>query len=139
MLLFSELRRRNPSGQVEDRIEPVLARQRAQLFPGGILDLDAVAQALLLAHALDLAGIEHALAALGGRGRFEIVRELGDLALEVVQRAKRGDVEHGHEAAVIVPARGLYAETEAGEQAAQDLDHGGEAAALVALGAAERQ
>src|SRR2546423_8870861 len=114
MLPFSKI----PSGQIEDRIEPVLAGQRAQFFPGRILDLDAVAQALLLAHAFDLTGIEHALAALGGRGRFEIVRELGDLALEVLQRAKRGDVEHGHEAAVIVPSRGLDTEAEASKQAA---------------------
>ncbi|MGY3406649.1 hypothetical protein ACVWZV_002762 [Bradyrhizobium sp. GM5.1] len=140
MLLFSELRQAEIRQARSRTVSSLYSRASARsFFPGRILDLDAVAQALLLTQALDLTGIEHALAALGGRGRFEIVCELGDLALEILQRAKRGDVEHGHEAAVIVPARGLDAETEAGEQAAQDLDHCGEAAALVALGAAERQ
>src|SRR5205085_7036864 len=39
----------------------------------------------------------------------------------------------------IVPPRRLDAEPEAGQQAAQHLDHGREAAALVTFGAAERQ
>src|SRR4051812_22605527 len=134
-MLFSKI----PSGQIEDGVEPVFPRQRAQLLPGRILDLDAVAQALLLAHALDLAGIVDALAALGRRRRFEVMREFGDLALELLQRAKCRDVEYRHEASVIVSPRGLDTEAETGQQAAQHLDHGRKAAPLVALGAAERQ
>ena len=117
----------------------VFARQRAQFVPGRVFDLDAGYFTLLLPEIFDLARIEHAGRALRWRRRLEIARELGDLFLEILQRTERGDVEHRHEAAVIVPAGRLDAETQACEQPAEHLDHRGEAASLVALGAAERQ
>src|SRR3979409_1543894 len=67
------------------------------------------------------------------------MRELGDFLLEILQGPELREVDHRHEAAVIVPAGRLDAEAQAGQEAAQYLNHGGEAAALVALGAAERQ
>ena len=105
----------------------VFARERAQFVPGGVLDVDARNPALLLAQIFDLARIEHAGRTFRGRRGLEITREFGDLFPEILQRTERGDVEHRHEAAVIVPAGGLDAEAEAGQQAAQHLDHRREA------------
>src|SRR5262245_51910952 len=68
--------------QIKLRGEAVFAGKRAQLVPGSVLDLNAVLGALLRAHVLDLAGIEHAGAAGGRRCRLEIAREVGDLLLE---------------------------------------------------------
>src|SRR5689334_5905878 len=96
----------------------VFARERAQFFPRGVLDLDAVLAPLLLAQIFDFAGIEHALRALRRRRRFQIAREVGDFLLEVLQRAESGDVEYRHENPVIMPAGRLDAEAKAGEQAA---------------------
>src|SRR5215470_7284777 len=101
--------------QIKLRGEAVFAGKRAQLVPGGVLDLDAGLGALLGAHMLDLAGIEHARAAGGGRRRLEITREVSDFLLELGERAKRRYVEHRHEAAVVVPPARLDPEAEAGE------------------------
>src|SRR5262249_55389917 len=49
------------------------------------------------------------------------------------------DFEDGHETAVVVSSAWLLAEAEPGQQAAQDFDYGGQATALVALRAAQRQ
>ena len=57
----------------------------------------------------------------------------------MLQRAERRDVEHRHEAAVIVTPGRFDAEAEPGQEPAQHLDHRGKAAALVAFAAAERQ
>jgi hypothetical protein len=109
------------------------------IFPGRVFDLDAVRLALLLPDIFDLARIEHAARAFGGRRRLEISREFGDLFLEILQGPERGDVEHRHETSVIVPAGGFDAKAQARQQPAENFDHRGEARPLVALGAAERQ
>src|SRR3546814_5468181 len=88
---------------------------------------------------LDLAGIEDLLGVGVRRGRLQILGELGHLTLEGPQRPEGFDVEHRHEAAVVVLARRLHAETEAGQDSGQDLDDRQQAVALVALTAAERQ
>src|SRR6478752_4990648 len=107
------------SREVELAGDLVSARQRAQFLPRRILDLDTVLAALLLAQIFDLARIEHAAGAFRRRRRFQIAGELRDLASEILERAERGDIEHRHEASVIVPAGRLDAEAEAGEEAAQ--------------------
>ena len=84
----------------------------------------------LLAQIFHLARIEHAGGAFGRRRRFQIAGELGDFLLEFLERAEGGDVEHRHEASVVVPAGRLDAEAEPGQQAAQHLDHRGEALPL---------
>ena len=91
-------------------------------------------------HVLDLARVEHAARSLGRRRLLQIADEIADILLELGERAERIDLEHGHEAAVIVPAGRLDAEAEPGQQAAQDLDHDRETGALVAaVRAAQRQ
>src|SRR5438105_773378 len=120
--------------------EAVILRQRLDLVPGRILDLDAVLAAVLLAAVLDLAGIEDAARPFRGRCFLQVFDELADLLLEFAERAERIDLEARHKAAVIVPAGRLDPKAEPGQEAAQDLDHDGEAGALVAaVGAAQRQ
>src|SRR6185312_3461466 len=70
------------SREVELAGDLVSARQRAQFLPRRILDLDTVLAALLLAQIFDLARIEHAAGAFRRRRRFQIARELRDLASE---------------------------------------------------------
>ena len=65
--------------------------------------------------------------------------ELGNFFLKYFKIAESGDVEHRHEAAVVVPAGRLDAVSQPGQQAGKNLDHGSEAVALVALGPAQRQ
>src|SRR5437763_7286974 len=110
--------------------EAVILRQRLDLVPGRILDLDAVLAPVLLAAVLDLAGIEDAARAFGGRRLLQVAHEFADLLLELAERAERVDLKAGHKAAVIVPAGRLDPETEPGQEAAQDLDHDGEPGAL---------
>src|SRR5262245_39295761 len=104
------------SFQVELGGELVIGGQRLQSVPGGVFDFDAVAPALLLADMLNLAGIEHAGRAFRRRRRFQITRELADLLLEILQGTERRDVEHRHEAPVIVTAGWLDAKAQAREQ-----------------------
>src|SRR5262249_61524649 len=85
------------------------------------------------------ARVVHAGTAGGGRGRFEVAGELGDLLLEHLQGTECLHVEHRHEASVIVPTARLDAEAKTGEQSAQYFHHGREAAALVSLAAAQRE
>src|SRR4029078_13002577 len=94
--------------------------ERAQLAPGGILHVDAGLAPLLLAKVLDLAGIEHPPAALRRRRRLQVARELGHLFLELRERAEGVDLEHRHEAAVVVPPGWLDAEAEAGKAPSTD-------------------
>src|SRR5690348_420052 len=92
------------SGQTELVRDLVFGSERPQLVPGCVLDFDAVLAALLLAQIFDLARIKHTLRPFRRRRRFEIARELADFLLEFLQRPERGDVEHRHEAAVVVTA-----------------------------------
>src|SRR5947209_18078121 len=101
--------------------EAVFTGERAQLVPRGILHVDAGLASLLLANVLNLAGIEHTRTAFRWRRGLQISGELGHLFLEVGERAEGGDVEHGHEAPVVVPPRGFDAEAETGEPPAQNL------------------
>src|ERR1700748_408870 len=73
--------------------EAIVPRQRAQLVPGRVLDLDAVLLSFLLAQKFDLARIEHAMRAFRRRRRLQIAREVGDILFELVERAERGDIE----------------------------------------------
>src|SRR5215207_2712972 len=127
------------SFQVELGGHLVVSSERSQPVPGRVLDLDAVAPALLFADMLDLAGIEYAGRAFRRRRRFQIAGELADFLLKVLQGTEGCDIEHRHEASVIVPAGWLHAKAQAREQAAQHLDHRSQSASLVALAAAERQ
>ena len=105
-----------------------------------VLDVDAVALPLGFQRVLHLAGVEHAAAALGGRRVLQVARELRHLGAELGQGAEGVHLDRQQEAAVVVPAGGLHAEAEAGQDAAEDLADHREAGALVALaGAAERQ
>src|SRR5205085_1330979 len=120
--------------------ETVTLRQRLDLVPGRILDLDAVLAAVLFAAVLDLAGVEDAARPFGRRRFLQVFGELADLTLELGERAERIDLEARHKAAVIVPPGRLDPEAEPGQKAAQDLDHDGKPGALVAaVGAAQRQ
>src|SRR5690606_41579348 len=96
-------------------------------------DRAALAAQALAREVLQRAGVVDALEAGLGRRAGEVFRELLDLALEVREGAEGLHVEHGQEAAVVVAARGVVAEAEAGQDAGEDLDHRGEAVALVAL------
>src|SRR6516162_6062982 len=108
-VLCSKKATAGPLGETQLTRDLVFGRKRAQFLPGRVLDLDADLATFLLPQIFDLARIEHAVRAFGRRRRFEVTRELGDLFLEVLQRAERRDIEDGHEAAVIVPAGRLDA------------------------------
>src|SRR6267154_3752170 len=112
--------------------EAVALGQGFDLVPGRLLDIDAVLAAVLLAPVLDLAGIEHAAAAFGRRRLLQIFDELADLLLELGERPEGVDLEHRHEAAIVVPPGRLDPEAEPSQQPAQDFHHDGEAGALVA-------
>src|SRR4026209_83255 len=126
------------SFQVEFGGHLVVSSKRFQPVPGGVLDLDAVAPALLFADMFDLAGIEYAGRTFRWRRRFQIAGELADFLLKVLQGTEGCDIEHRHEASVVRPAGRLHAKAEPREQAAEHLDHGSQPASLVALAAAER-
>src|SRR5437763_8736744 len=96
--------------------EAVILRQRLDLVPGRILDLDAVLAAVLLAAVLDLAGIEDAARPFRRRGFLQVCGQLADLLLELGERAKRIDLAAGHEAAVIVPAGRLAPNADPGRE-----------------------
>ena len=115
-----------PCAALGSDVYPVLLAHREQRGPRGILDVDAIAQALDTAQVLYLARIEHPAEPVRGGRLLEVARELGHLALEGGQITKRGDLEDRDEAAVVVPARRFDAEAEAGQQGRQDLDHGRE-------------
>ena len=118
---------------------PYSGRQLLQHAPGGVLDRDAVLAAVALLPELDLAGVVDLVEARGRRRVLQVVGELRHLLLERVQVAEGADLEHGDEAAVVVPPGRFDTETKPGEQAGEDLDDRGEAVALVALAATQRQ
>src|SRR5262245_66518676 len=91
-------------GKTELVRDLVFGSERAQFVPSRVLDLEAGLATLLLAQMFDLAWIKHAGRPFGRRCRFKIERELGNFLFEILQWPERGDIEHGHEAAVIVPA-----------------------------------
>src|SRR6202007_3314486 len=99
--------------------------------PGGVLDLDAVLSAVLLPHVLDFARVIDAAAAFGRLRRLQILHELADVLLELGEWAEGIDLEDGHETSVIVASGRLDPKAEAGQQSAEDLDHHGQAIALV--------
>src|SRR5436853_7149050 len=101
--------------QVQFVCEFVLRGELLQLGPGRVLDVDTVLPALLFADVLDLARVEYAGASFRGWCFLEIAREFTDLFLEFGERAERLDIEHRHEATVVVPAGRLDAEAKAGE------------------------
>src|SRR6516165_1686313 len=88
---------------------------------------------------LEFARIVNPAAALRRPGRLQICGKLADVLFELAERPEGVDLERRHEAAVIVAAGRLDAKAEAGQQAAQDLDHHRKAIALVALAAADRE
>ena len=119
--------------------EPVTFGETAQLVPSGVLDLNAVRAAVLLAHMLDLTGIINAVTAFGGLCRFQVLHEVSDVLLELSERTEGVYLEGGHKTAVIVAAGRFDAKAEPGQQAAQDFDHDRQAIALIAFAAANRQ
>src|SRR5262249_20861832 len=127
------------SGAGEHFGDPVALRQRLQLLPRRVLDVDAVLATLLLAAGLDLTPGEHACTAPCPWRGLQVAREFGDFLFELRERAKRRDFEYGDETAVVVSTTGFQTETKPGEQPTQDLDNGRQSAAFEPLGAAQWQ
>src|SRR5438270_11044355 len=89
------------SFQVELGGQLVVCSQRLQFIPGGVLDLDAVAPALLRADMFDLAGIEYAGVAFRRRRRFQISGELANFLFAIFQGMEACDSADCHEASVV--------------------------------------
>src|SRR5262249_61068684 len=66
-------------------------------------------------------------------------RYVANFIREILQWPELGDIEHGHEPAVIVPAGRLDAKAQTRQQSAQHLHDRGETASFIALGPAKGQ
>src|SRR5580658_8155422 len=85
-----------------------------EALPCRVLDRHAVFATVLFFAELDLSGIEHFGEALREWGVFQVFGEIGDFLFERRQITERGDVEHSHEAPVVVAALRIDTETKSG-------------------------
>ena len=110
---------------------PIAFRQIPQLLPGRILHRDAVLAGgpARLRNSIS-PGYNTSVKPCAVGVSFRYCAKSVTSCLNVVEITERGDVEHGHEATIVVTTRRLDAEAKSGQQTRQNFDDRGQAVPL---------